>query len=311
MTHIVKIKLKNFKKFSKYDISFDPQRNILVGDNEAGKSTILTAIELVLSGSKSKVDSFGVEALLNAESIADFLSGEQTIPNLPILHIELFLSDTQNPDLNGRCNSLNTNADGLKLICEPNEELTAEIQHALDSDGDNFPFEFYVAQFTTFSGEGYSGYRKFLRYLAMDSTQINSEYANNQYVKSMYEATVEEPLRYSLKNEYRQQKIAFKNDRLQLINNELGDYDFAIRSNSKFNLETDLTLTEDGIPIENKGKGKQCFIKTVFALREREKKIGQAHLYYLLLITPIVALAVSSLTQGACLKMTTGLCIRA
>ncbi|WP_417760564.1 AAA family ATPase, partial [Shewanella sp.] len=39
------------------------QRNIVVGDNEAGKSTILTAIELVLSGSRSKVESLGVEAL--------------------------------------------------------------------------------------------------------------------------------------------------------------------------------------------------------------------------------------------------------
>ncbi len=43
-----------------------------------------------------------------------------------------------------------------------------------------------------------------------------------------------------------------------------------IRSGSKFNLETDLTLTEGGIPIEHRGKGKQCFIKTAFALRERE-----------------------------------------
>ncbi|EMD0828620.1 AAA family ATPase [Morganella morganii] len=45
MTHILKAKIKNFKKFREYEIYFDPKRNILVGDNEAGKSTILTAIE--------------------------------------------------------------------------------------------------------------------------------------------------------------------------------------------------------------------------------------------------------------------------
>lgn len=66
MTHILKAKIKNFKKFREYEIYFDPKRNILVGDNEAGKSTILTAIELVLSGSRSKVESLGIEALLNA-----------------------------------------------------------------------------------------------------------------------------------------------------------------------------------------------------------------------------------------------------
>ncbi|NOI66539.1 AAA family ATPase [Vibrio sp. 99-8-1] len=270
MVHIVKAKLQNFKKFSNYEIHLDPERNVLIGDNEAGKSTILTAIELVLSGSKSKVESLGVEALLNASVVSDFLSGDKKIENLPILHIELFLNDTGNPDLNGKTNSDNVNSDGLQLICEPNDELSKEIQQVLEAEGDNFPFEFYVARFTTFNGDSYSGYRKFLRYLSIDSTQINSEYANSQYVKAMYDATVEQPLRYSLKNEYRQQKNTFRDNHLNVINNELDDYDFTIRSGSKFNLETDLTLTEDGIPIENRGKGKQCFIKTAFALRERD-----------------------------------------
>jgi predicted ATP-dependent endonuclease of OLD family len=269
MTHILKVKIKNFKKFKEYEIHFDSKRNILIGDNEAGKSTILTAIELVLSGSRSKVESLGIEALLNAEVVSEFLGGEKNIIELPILHIELFLNESDNPDLNGRNNSDNGNADGLQLICEPNEELSREIQQVLDAEGDNFPFEFYVAKFITFNGEAYSGYRNFLRFLSIDSTQINNEYANNQYVKAMYEATVEQPLRYSLKNEYRQQKNAFRDTQLNVINDELEGYDFAIRSGSKFNLETDLTLTEGGIPIENRGKGKQCFIKTAFALRDR------------------------------------------
>lgn len=271
MTYILKAKIKNFKKFREYEISFDPKRNILVGDNEAGKSTILTAIELVLSGSRSKVENFGIEALLNASAVSEFLAGEKRIDLLPTLHIELFLNQAENPDLNGRNNSDGTYADGLQLICEPNEELSAEIRQVLDAEGNNFPFEFYVAKFITFSGDAYSSYRKFLRFLSIDSTQINNEYANSQYVKAMYEATVEQPLRYRLKNEYRQQKNAFKDTQLKIINDGIEDYDFAIRSGSKFNLETDLTLTEEGIPIENRGKGKQCFIKTAFALREREE----------------------------------------
>ncbi|GLY61991.1 hypothetical protein Pcaca05_28480 [Pectobacterium carotovorum subsp. carotovorum] len=38
------------------------------------------------------------------------------------------------------------------------------------------------------------------------------------------------------------------------------------------NLETDLLITKDGIPIENRGKGKQCFIKTNFSLHKYEEK---------------------------------------
>ena len=61
-------------------------------------------------------------------------------------------------------------------------------------------------------------------------------------------------------------KETFKNTILKNLNSKVPDYDFSIRSNSKSNLETDLTLTQDNISIENKGKGIQCFIKTEFAL---------------------------------------------
>ena len=82
----------------------------------------------------------------------------------------------------------------------------------------------------------------------------------------MYEATVEQPVRYSLMNEYRQQKSAFRDTQLNVINDDLEGYDFAIRSGSKFNLETDLTLTEEGIPIENRGYNEGYFILHDIAL---------------------------------------------
>ena len=116
MTYILKAKIKNFKKFREYEVQFDPKRNILIGDNEAGKSSILTAIELVLSGSRSKVESLGIEALLNASVVSEFLAGEKSIDSLPRLHVELFLNEADNPDLNGRNNSDGVYSDGLQLI---------------------------------------------------------------------------------------------------------------------------------------------------------------------------------------------------
>jgi len=48
---------------------------------------------------------------------------------------------------------------------------------------------------------------------------------------------------------------------------------FAVKSNSKNNLETDLTITEEGIDIENKGMGRQCFIRTEFALQKNGNEL--------------------------------------
>lgn len=43
-----------------------------------------------------------------------------------------------------------------------------------------------------------------------------------------------------------------------------------MRTGSKANLDNDLTITENGVNIENKGKGRQCFVKAEFALDKKE-----------------------------------------
>ena len=53
---IEKMKIINFKKFyGEKDIIFNEDFNVLIGNNEAGKSSILLALDLVLSGSQSKI----------------------------------------------------------------------------------------------------------------------------------------------------------------------------------------------------------------------------------------------------------------
>ena len=47
---IYKIKLFNYKRFQKYTIEPNERINILVGDNEVGKSSVLEAIDLVTNG---------------------------------------------------------------------------------------------------------------------------------------------------------------------------------------------------------------------------------------------------------------------
>lgn len=49
--YIEKVNIENYKCFGgKFSIEFRDDLNILVGDNETGKSTILEAINLALSG---------------------------------------------------------------------------------------------------------------------------------------------------------------------------------------------------------------------------------------------------------------------
>lgn len=273
MKCINKLKLKNFKRFRTFTLDFEDKLNILVGDNESGKSSILEAINLVLSGSRSKVEASGLENLFNTQAIQEFLNLDKNYKNLPTLFIELYFNEQHNFDLNGKNNSEGKIADGLRLDIIPNDDLSKDIKDILSHSGSVFPFEFYIIKFSTFSSEAYSGYRKYLRHLLIDNSQMSSEYAIKEYVKAMYDSyshSVEKNIHH---NEYRKHKEAFKKNILKDFNEKVPVYDFSIRNTSKSNLETDLTLTEDDICIENKGKGIQCFIKTEFALNRTKANL--------------------------------------
>ena len=48
--YISKIKIHNFKCYRKFELNLDKGVNVIVGDNEVGKSTILEAVYLAVSG---------------------------------------------------------------------------------------------------------------------------------------------------------------------------------------------------------------------------------------------------------------------
>ena len=170
MKYIKKIILKNFGKFKYLEVDFDEKLNVLIGDNEAGKSTILSAIDIVLSGSRNKVEMYSLQSLFNKEIIDEFLSSNKEITNLPKLEVELYLNDQKNMSLDGKYNSLQESGHGLLLKCEHREDLTKEINEILNQEEANFPFEYYSIDFKTFSGESYTGYRKYISHLFLDNT---------------------------------------------------------------------------------------------------------------------------------------------
>ena len=102
--HIRKVILSNFKKFESLRLDFDPDLNVFAGDNEAGKSSILSAVDLALSASRSKVETIGVESLMRKSAVEAFLAGTKKFEDLPSLVVEVYLSDGRGYDLHGRCN---------------------------------------------------------------------------------------------------------------------------------------------------------------------------------------------------------------
>ncbi len=270
---IERIKLRNFKRFTDLDLCLNQGLNILVGDNDSGKSTILTAIELTLAGSKNRVEAHTVEGLLNSKVVEEFLAREQkSFASLPKMYVELYLPLRGDMDLEGEFNSEHKNSAGLLLEVVPRNDLVDEIEDVLKQENPGFPFDYYSISFRTFSGKGYTGYRKYLNYLAIDNTQISNEFATRSYVKTIYQSHSEGIEQHKHRHDYRELKRTFEAESLAGLNERLsGTQKFTIKNDQKSNLTTDLTLSEDGIPIANLGKGNQCFVRTKFALEKHPK----------------------------------------
>ncbi len=271
--YIKKIHLINFKRFRNFSLQPNEGINILIGDNEAGKSSILEAIDIVSGGNTNRIEKNGIERLLNIDAVKEFLAGDKSIDNLPKMIIELYLSEGNDFTLSGKNNEDKKTCDGIRLVCEPNIDYINEIKSAIDANKDYFPYDYYSIRFSTFADEAYSGYKKKLRCVIIDSSRMNSDYATNDFIHRCYTLNMEgrEKEKANHKKQYRELRNSFKDAALNDLNKNISlndNYCFGLKNGGNISLENDLMIFEDNVAIDCKGAGKQIFIKTNFALNK-------------------------------------------
>lgn len=267
---IEKIVLKNFKQFKNQEIPFNPGRNVLIGENGVGKSTVLLAISTVLSGSYSTIEKYGIHSLFNKETITEFLHSDKKYEKLPIVEVELFLDQSiQNHEINGKHNSTQKELNGLKLKLSPDDEFSEQIRSSL-SETKIFPFEYYKVEFRTFSKKSYNSYKKysgFLRYAYLDATKVNSAYAMKDYVKRIYESKADASKRHRINNEYRHVTNEFSNklyNEFQL--EKKNEVSIKLDDSGNTSFQQNIIAEKAGISIQELGQGERMFINTEFML---------------------------------------------
>lgn len=137
----------------------------------------------------------------------------------------------------------------------------------------SFPLEFYKITFETFAGESFNAYTKKLNNIFIDNSTIGSPRAMRDYVNDIYHAQLTDVQRVNARFAYKDSKIRFQAQTLAQYNVLIQPYSFAIRESADDNIETDITLLENDIPLENKGTGTQCFIKTELSINRAVNSI--------------------------------------
>ncbi len=158
---IDKINIENFKCFEgKFSLELNEGTNILVGNNEAGKSTILEAIHLALTGVpngrylRNELSQYLFNKAIEEKYIKSLRTESRESP--PHISIELFLSGEKNcPELaklEGSCNSEKISASGVKFRIEFDDQYQSEYTELVKTgDLGTMPIEYCKVSWQSFA----------------------------------------------------------------------------------------------------------------------------------------------------------------
>ncbi|MEI4482622.1 MULTISPECIES: ATP-dependent nuclease [unclassified Phyllobacterium] len=288
--YIEKVKIKNFKCFEEwFEVDFNHGVNIIVGNNEAGKSTLLEAIHLCLTGMlngkylRNELSPY----LFNRRAERAYLDSIAVKKPLdpPEIQIELFLGGDGDAleDLRGNGNSeKNDKARGLLFSIEFDKKYDGAYSELLKNQEINsIPLEFYQVQWSEFSRQPAMVRTIPVKSALIDSTSTRVQSGSDMYISRIIKEFLDDKERVAISQAHRKLKDAFKADRnVGAINEKLAEA--AKISRKKVSISVDMsshnawenslmTYIED-VPFHYIGKGEQCIVKTRLALSSRKNR---------------------------------------
>jgi putative ATP-dependent endonuclease of the OLD family len=285
---IERVIIKNYRALKKTDVKFSDGINIIVGDNEAGKSTLLEAINLALRcqlnrrPAQYELHPF----LINSESTAEFVAAHKAKAPVapPEVLIELFFKDTPEvADLRGSNNSLKADVPGVSLTMKLDDGFLAEFAcYVADPTVLNgVPIEYYEVIWQSFAGALLTAQSVPIKSTLIDPSNISNSYAANKYVLEILRNYLTKPQTVDLALAYRSMKDEFQGDkRIAAINADLASkkgvvsdkvLSVAMDTTTRASWETGVLPHLDNIPLTLVGKGEQNTVKIKLAIEAAEK----------------------------------------
>jgi putative ATP-dependent endonuclease of the OLD family len=281
---VKKLILKNFKKFSDQEFDFNDDINIMVGDNESGKSTILEALEIGMNYRYRGRPAPGEVStdLFSRECIQAYIDSNKTQDKLPEILIEIFLEGV--PDHKGTNNSLGHNDEGIFVrVCFDENLVSSYTEFTKEPDKvTTLPIELYKMEWMSFAWDRITQHNKKLEALLIDPSRLHPTYGRSQYIGNIIDATLSKGDRYSLNLNFRQLKSTFDDQAdVKAINAKLAgdnvvtekDLSVTVDHSSRSSWENSLQLALDAIPFQQIGKGEQSQIQIKLALHNRSEDV--------------------------------------
>lgn len=280
--HIEKLTIENFKGFkNKFTIAFNKGMNVIVGNNEEGKTTILEAINLVLTGLingrplKNELSQY----LFNAEAVQKYIDSLTTKTPLspPNIQIEAYLSgDGVPPELEGNLNSDNSSSKGILLKIEFNDDYKEEYEALIKEKAIfSLPIEYYHIIWKSFARKSVTAKSISLKAALIDTTSSRYKNGSDIYIARIIKELLGPEEIVGISQAHRSMIESFMNhDAVEKINTRINEatkitskkVNISAELSTRGSWEDSLVTYIDNVPFNYIGKGEQSLIKTNLAL---------------------------------------------
>lgn len=265
---ITKAVVRNYMCFRDFVVELNSDVNIIVGDNEAGKSTLLEAINLALTG---RLNGRSVQYqlspyLFNLSAVEEYLtavrSGKKEMP--PSILIEVYLKNQDDfASLLGTMNSERENVPGVRLSIEFDDSYAEEYRRYLGNPDKvrTVPIEYYKVSWCSFADSFLTTRSVPVRTALLDVSDSPRSFGTESYILDIIDSILGEQHRVDLSLEFRQLKEQFSlKQAIQSINSylrqkgqEITDKELSVSVDvsGKTSWEKTLTAYLDNVPFSS------------------------------------------------------------
>lgn len=307
--HISRVYIENFKCFNGgFKLKLNKGVNVLVGNNEAGKSTILEAIHLALTGllNGRYLKNELTQYVFNIDVLSRYFDELKNdgIPIPPQILIEIFMEGNDIAELEGMWNCEKSKSAGISLKIHFDDKFQKEYEDLLCTGGiKTLPIEYYSITWSSFAQDESITARKIpIKSALIDCSNNKTQNGSDIYISRIIKDFLESNEVVEISQAHRRMKETFMGEEaIKKINDKIGStakisdksVKLSVELSSKNAWESSLMTYLDDIPFHFIGKGEQCIIKTKLALSHNKAK--EANL--LLLEEPENHLSYSKLNQ--------------
>lgn len=283
---IKKVLIENFKCFNGvFTLDLNSGFNILVGNNEAGKSTILEAIHLALTGLlngrylKNELTQYLFNNQVIEKYLSDLNQGKGVV--LPHILIEIYISGKDLPLFEGNGNSEKAKGCGISFKIAFDDKYQAEYEQlVLKGDIKTLPIEYYDIYWTSFARENITARSIPIKSAMIDSSNNRFQNGSDVYISRIIRDNLDPEDIINISQAHRKMKENFMNDTsIKAINKKIKQtsisekkVELSVELLSKNAWEGSLMTYLDDVPFHYIGKGEQCVIKTELALSHKKSK---------------------------------------